>query len=156
MRCDYCFYCDEMDKREQAFRGMMSEDTVKNLIRKAMRQADREICFAFQGGEPTLRGIGFFRKVIEFEQRFNRNNVHVINTLQTNGFAIDDKTLPADWEPLFVNVNDGTNEGIRHRTKPFFSAQFHPEASSGPTDTEFLFDWFIENMKQAKTKKSGK
>ena len=91
MRCDYCFYCDEMDKREQAFRGMMSEDTVKNLIRKAMRQADREICFAFQGGEPTLRGIGFFRKVIEFEQRFNRNNVHVINTLQTNGFAIDDE-----------------------------------------------------------------
>ena len=82
------------------------------------------------------------------------NRCHI--TSQNHGFAIDDKTLPADWEPLFVNVNDGTNEGIRHRTKPFFSAQFHPEASSGPTDTEFLFDWFIENMKQAKTKKSGK
>lgn len=91
MRCDYCFYCDEMDNREQAFRGMMSEETARNLIRKAMRQADREICFAFQGGEPTLRGIGFFRKVIEFEQRFNRNNVRVINTLQTNGYAIDDE-----------------------------------------------------------------
>ena len=77
-------------------------------------------------------------------------------TSQNHGFAIDDKTLPADWEPLFVNVNDGTNEGICHKTKPFFSAQFHPEASSGPVDTEFLFDWFIENMKQAKTQKSDK
>ena len=68
-------------------------------------------------------------------------------TSQNHGFAIDENTLPADWEPLFVNVNDGTNEGIRHKKKPFFSAQFHPEASSGPVDTEFLFDNFIEAMK---------
>lgn len=71
-------------------------------------------------------------------------------TSQNHGFAIDERTLPADWEPLFVNVNDGTNEGIRHRTKPFFSAQFHPEASSGPVDTEFLFDDFIKAMKAVK------
>lgn len=67
-------------------------------------------------------------------------------TSQNHGFAIEDKSLPADWEPLFVNVNDGTNEGIRHKSKPFFSAQFHPEASSGPVDSEYLFDLFIENM----------
>ena len=72
-------------------------------------------------------------------------------TSQNHGFAIDDKTLPEEWEPLFVNVNDGTNEGIRHKTKPFFSTQFHPEASSGPVDTEFLFDDFIENVKNAKS-----
>ena len=71
-------------------------------------------------------------------------------TSQNHGFAIDERTLPADWEPLFVNVNDGTNEGIRHRSKPFFSAQFHPEASSGPVDTEFLFDDFIQAMRAAK------
>ena len=71
-------------------------------------------------------------------------------TSQNHGFAIDERTLPADWEPLFVNVNDGTNEGIRHKTKPFFSAQFHPEASSGPVDTEFLFDDFIKAMQTAK------
>lgn len=71
-------------------------------------------------------------------------------TSQNHGFAIDDKTLPPDWEPLFVNVNDGTNEGIRHKTKPFFSAQFHPEASSGPVDTEYLFDEFIGNMERRK------
>ena len=69
-------------------------------------------------------------------------------TSQNHGFAIDDKTLPKEWEPLFVNVNDETNEGIRHKTKPFFSTQFHPEASSGPVDTEFLFDDFIENVRK--------
>jgi carbamoyl-phosphate synthase small subunit len=71
-------------------------------------------------------------------------------TSQNHGFAIDDKTLPDDWEPMFVNVNDQTNEGIRHKTKPFFSTQFHPEASSGPVDTEFLFDDFIDNIKKYK------
>ena len=65
-------------------------------------------------------------------------------TSQNHGFAVDNKTIPSDWEPLFINMNDGTNEGIRHKSKPFFSAQFHPEASSGPTDTEFLFDTFVD------------
>ena len=65
-------------------------------------------------------------------------------TSQNHGFAVDNKTLSADWESLFVNMNDGTNEGIRHKTMPWFSAQFHPEAASGPTDTEFLFDVFLD------------
>ncbi|PXZ44514.1 carbamoyl-phosphate synthase (glutamine-hydrolyzing) small subunit [Sanguibacteroides justesenii] len=69
-------------------------------------------------------------------------------TSQNHGFAIDERTLPKEWEPLFVNVNDGSNEGIRHKTKPFFSTQFHPEASSGPVDTEFLFDDFIRAMER--------
>lgn len=72
----------------------------------------------------------------------NSNKAYI--TSQNHGFAIDNSTLPADWEPLFVNLNDGTNEGMKHKNKPFFSSQFHPEASSGPTDTEFLFDQFIE------------
>ena len=74
-------------------------------------------------------------------------------TSQNHGFAIADETLPEDWETLFVNVNDNTNEGIRHKTKPFFSTQFHPEASSGPVDTEFLFDDFIESVKKTKENK---
>jgi carbamoyl-phosphate synthase small subunit len=65
-------------------------------------------------------------------------------TSQNHGYAVDNETLGSDWEPLFINMNDGTNEGIKHKSKPFFSAQFHPEASSGPTDTEFLFDDFIK------------
>ena len=67
-------------------------------------------------------------------------------TSQNHGFAIDESTLPADWEPMFRNLNDGTNEGIQHRSKPFFSTQFHPEASSGPVDTESLFARFIASM----------
>lgn len=67
-------------------------------------------------------------------------------TSQNHGFAVDDSRLPEGWEPYFVNMNDGTNEGIRHTSKPFFSAQFHPEASSGPVDTEFFFDDFISRL----------
>lgn len=69
-------------------------------------------------------------------------------TSQNHGFAVDNTTLPSDWEPLFINLNDKTNEGMKHRSKPFFSTQFHPEASGGPTDTAFLFSDFIDNIKR--------
>jgi len=65
-------------------------------------------------------------------------------TSQNHGYAVDATTLPPDWEPLFINMNDGSNEGIRHKSEPWFSAQFHPEACSGPVDTEFLFDDFVK------------
>lgn len=71
-------------------------------------------------------------------------------TSQNHGFAVDTTTLDEGWEPYFVNLNDGTSEGIRHRTKPFFSVQFHPEASGGPVDTEFLFDDFIQNIEKCR------
>ena len=64
-------------------------------------------------------------------------------TSQNHGYAVQDNSLPADWEPWFVNINDGTNEGIRSRLRPYFSVQFHPEASPGPKDTGFLFDDFL-------------
>ena len=67
-------------------------------------------------------------------------------TSQNHGYAVDDSTLPSDWESLFVNMNDGSNEGICHKTNPWFSAQFHPEACSGPTDTEWMFDEFVKAL----------
>ena len=67
-------------------------------------------------------------------------------TSQNHGYAVDAATLGNDWRELFVNMNDGSNEGIRHQTNPWFSSQFHPEACSGPVDTEFMFDRFIETL----------
>lgn len=64
-------------------------------------------------------------------------------TSQNHGYAVREDALPPDWEPWFVNINDGTNEGIRSRTRPFFSVQFHPEASPGPRDAAYLFDEFL-------------
>ena len=67
-------------------------------------------------------------------------------TSQNHGFAVDAQSLPKDWEEWFVNANDGSNEGIRHKTKPWRSVQFHPEASPGPTDTARIFDEFIKSL----------
>jgi len=75
------------------------------------------------------------------------NNAYISS--QNHGFAVDDKTINTkDWEPYFINLNDKTNEGLKHKSKPFFSTQFHPEAFGGPTDTEFLFDVFIQKVKE--------
>ena len=68
-------------------------------------------------------------------------------TSQNHGYAINSETLSEDWREWFVNDNDGTNEGIMHISKPFFGTQFHPEASPGPDDTEFIFDMFVRALK---------
>jgi len=64
-------------------------------------------------------------------------------TSQNHGFAVDESTLPAGWHPWFKNANDGSNEGMRHGSKPFMSVQFHPEAAPGPVDSRYLFDQFM-------------
>ncbi len=69
-------------------------------------------------------------------------------TSQNHGYAVQDESLPPGWEPWFVNLNDGTNEGIRHQYRPFRSVQFHPEASAGPHDTSYLFDDFLHIVAQ--------
>ncbi len=73
---------------------------------------------------------------------------HCYITSQNHGFAVDNKTLPDDWQVWFTNLNDGTNEGIRHREKPFFSTQYHPEAAPGPVDTTFIFDEFVKQVQR--------
>ncbi len=67
-------------------------------------------------------------------------------TAQNHGFAVNTKTLPAGWEEWFVNANDGTNEGIRHKNKSLFATQFHPEGHCGPEDTQYTFDMFIKEL----------
>ncbi|XP_049282468.1 CAD protein isoform X1 [Anopheles funestus] len=71
-------------------------------------------------------------------------------TSQNHGFAVDSNQMPVGWEELFTNLNDGTNEGIVHQTKPYFSVQFHPEHTAGPADLEVLFDVFLEVVSEYK------
>jgi carbamoyl-phosphate synthase small subunit len=76
------------------------------------------------------------------------NSERCFITSQNHGYAVDTSTLPAGWQSYFTNLNDGTCEGIRHADKPYFAVQFHPEASAGPVDTEFLFDDFMNLVKK--------
>ena len=104
------------------------------------------------GNQLLARAAGANTYKLKYGHRSHNQPVQQVGTTrcfitsQNHGYAVDDKTLPADWEPLFVNMNDGSNEGIRHKTNPWFSAQFHPEACSGPVDTEFLFDEFVKML----------
>ncbi len=91
MRCDYCFYCDEQNKRSILSFGMMSDKTLKNVIRKTILHSEGFCSIAFQGGEPTLAGIDFFHKVIEYEKHYNRKHIHVNYALQTNGLNINEE-----------------------------------------------------------------
>lgn len=124
-----------------------AEATVKN-IRKAI-EIGKPICGICMGNQLLSKAAGASTFKLKYGHRSHNQPVRKVGTdtcfvtSQNHGFAVDTTTLSEDWEPLFINMNDGTNEGIRHKSKPFFSAQFHPEASSGPKDTEFLFDDFI-------------
>lgn len=128
----------------------LCDATVEN-IRKTMK-IEKPIMGICLGNQLLARAAGADTYKLKFGHRSHNQPVllHGTNrcfiTSQNHGYAVDTKSLPDDWEPLFTNVNDDTNEGIRHKTKPFFSTQFHPEASSGPVDTEFLFDDFINNV----------
>ena len=120
-------------------------------IRKAL-EGDRPIFGICMGNQLLSVAGGASTYKLKYGHRSHNQPVRMAGTnkcfvtSQNHGFAVDNSTLGPDWEPLFINMNDGTNEGIRHKTKPFFSAQFHPEATSGPTDTEFLFDEFIAKL----------
>lgn len=71
-------------------------------------------------------------------------------TSQNHGYVVQAESISKDWEQWFVNINDGTNEGIKHKTKPISSVQFHPEANPGPSDTDYLFDEYISQVKSMK------
>lgn len=71
---------------------------------------------------------------------------HCILTSQNHGFAVDESTLPKDWKVSFRNANDDSVEGIKHRSKPWWSVQFHPEATPGPSDANYLFDEFVKTL----------
>ncbi len=128
-----------------------AEVTVAN-IKKAF-EIGKPICGICMGNQLLSKAAGAKVYKLKYGHRGQNQPVREVGTnhcfvsSQNHGFAVDTTSLSADWEPYFVNMNDGTNEGIKHKTKPFFSTQFHPEACGGPTDTEFVFDIFMDLLK---------
>lgn len=124
-------------------------DVAVQHIRKALN-GDKPICGICMGNQLLAKAGGASIYKLKYGHRSHNQPVRMIGTnqcfitSQNHGYAVDNNTLGNDWEPLFVNMNDGTNEGIKHKTKPFFSSQFHPEAFGGPTDTDFIFDNFAK------------
>ena len=104
------------------------------------------------GNQLLARAAGAKTYKLKYGHRSHNQPVREVGTnrcfitSQNHGYAVDDSTLPNNWQPLFVNMNDGSNEGIRHKSNPWMSAQFHPEACSGPTDTEWMFDEFVKML----------
>lgn len=93
MRCKYCFYTDVMQHRETQYYPKMTLETLETLVRRATRYADGLISFAFQGGEPTLAGLDFYRALIDFQRRYNTRNLPIHNSVQTNGYDLSDEMI---------------------------------------------------------------
>ncbi|MEF9997743.1 MAG: anaerobic sulfatase maturase [Lachnospiraceae bacterium] len=117
LNCDYCFYCDLMEKRKQGNYGFMTDDTLEQVISKTLAYADGECSIAFQGGEPTLIGLPFFRKVIDLQKRYNKKQVIIHNSIQTNGNTITD-----EWCEFFVEnkfLVGLSIDGVKHTHDAF-------------------------------------
>lgn len=121
--------------------------TVEN-IKKALA-ADKPIFGICMGNQLLAKAGGAATYKLKYGHRSHNQPARMVGTnrcfvtSQNHGYAVDTKTLGADWEEYFINMDDNTNEGVKHKNKPWFSVQFHPEACSGPVDTEFLFDDFV-------------
>lgn len=131
----------------------MMDKTVKH-IQSALKENRTPIFGICLGHQLLARAAGAQTEKMKFGNR--GHNIPCTNMLtgkchitsQNHGFAVQTSSLPSEWEELFVNANDGSNEGIRHVNRPYFSVQFHPESTPGPRDTEFLFDVFINTIQK--------
>lgn len=129
----------------------MCEDAV-NVIRKQMSMSRKPICGICMGNQLLAKAGGATIYKLKYGHRSHNQPVREVGTnrcyvtSQNHGYAVDAKTLGSEWRELFVNMNDGSNEGVAHKENPWFTSQFHPEACSGPIDTEFMFDRFIQTL----------
>ena len=124
-----------------------------DVLKKQLSMSRKPICGICMGNQLLGKAAGASIYKLKYGHRSHNQPVRLVGTehcyitSQNHGYAVDASTLGSEWEELFVNMNDGSNEGIRHKTNPWFSSQFHPEACSGPVDTEFMFDKFIDTLK---------
>ncbi|KAJ5772527.1 Carbamoyl-phosphate synthase large subunit [Penicillium odoratum] len=128
--------------------------TIANLS-KTLKDARTPVFGICLGHQLIARSVGATTTKMKFGNRGHNipctsmisGKCHI--TSQNHGYAVDASSLQDGWEELFVNANDGSNEGIRHTSRPFFSVQFHPESTPGPRDTEYLFDVFIKTIQNS-------
>lgn len=124
-----------------------------DILRKQMNLSRKPICGICMGNQLLAKAGGANIYKLKYGHRSHNQPVRMVGTeqcfitSQNHGYAVDASTLGSGWEELFVNMNDGSNEGIRHKDNPWFSSQFHPEACSGPVDTEFIFDDFVSTLR---------
>ncbi len=97
MRCRYCFYADVASHRAVANYGFMEADTLETLVRQALEVARDSCSFAFQGGEPTLVGLDFYRRLVDLQNQYNVHRVQIFNSIQTNGYLLDES-----WAAFFA------------------------------------------------------
>ena len=122
------------------------------ILQKQMSRSRKPICGICMGNQLLAKAGGATIYKLKYGHRSHNQPVREVGTTrcyitsQNHGFAVDTATLGREWRELFINMNDGSNEGICHNGNPWFSAQFHPEACSGPEDTEFMFDRFINTL----------
>ncbi len=156
LRCRYCFYHDEMQKRKQAAFGFMTEKTLENVISKAMERAQGQCTIAFQGGEPTLIGLDFFRKAVELQKKYARKGLKVVNAIQTNGYCMDE-----EWARFFCENHflvglslDGTRETHdRFRVNPQGEGTFREILKTAELFSKFGVEYNILTVVNAQTAK---
>ena len=123
-----------------------------DVLKKQLSASRKPVCGICMGNQLLGKAAGASVYKLKYGHRSHNQPVREVGTnrcyvtSQNHGYAVDAATLGKEWRELFVNMNDGSNEGIRHQTNPWFSSQFHPEACAGPVDTEFMFDRFIEAL----------
>jgi len=131
--------------------------TTINHLRKAIED-ERPVFGICLGHQLLSLAAGASTHKLRFGHRSHNQPVLELGTnrawltSQNHGYSVVTDSIPENWIPSFVNLNDQSNEGIRHNSMPFFSTQFHPEAAGGPTDTSFMFNRFIDAIQSWKKK----
>ncbi|MGN0447796.1 MAG: radical SAM protein [Acutalibacteraceae bacterium] len=103
LRCKYCFYCDVASHREEFSLGVMENETAENLIKSALKFADgSSVAFAFQGGEPLIAGMDYFKSFVSLVKKYNVKNSEIFYSIQTNGTLVDDEWASFFFENKFL------------------------------------------------------